>query len=514
MKTKRINVCHTCRLRKLGCDGRHPSCSQCTLTGRHCDGYERELVFVSYATTKYKTRSRKSLLRGLPVALNKLIHSYGSDLAYKGSGMSNVLPLTGPYRALESRNSRTFNEFVSLIFNLFLPESEESLSLFDLSAISVCGAWVKILPRLGEGSYPGDLVHLAVRYLGNVVLNASMGVRNMDFGGFEVHDFILKQLQNAVAAPKSFDTEIAASILCLVMVELMVPTSEFAFLSHLGGFAAFIESCPPTMFKSDILHAIFVGCRPILFFQAIHSRRSTFLSKKEWRTTPFDLHSSSKMQALISETSILPSILENLDSLPMLGGSSAILLAQKAKTDLVEVLRRLSNLEDCFGGDKIDSYYHTNGPEMYYLRLWFPNLLTANVHTHIWAVRIVCLMELEALDVYLFNKMNGSGLKDNNALNKEVLGGWIIQLATKICQSISYMLQDQMKLYGPLSAVFPLNIAYNALRKYSMPDAEEVKLCKGLINDIIRKGISIGMHFPIEDTLKHRKDFQDTPSFS
>ncbi|KAF4427313.1 Uncharacterized protein CFRS1_v002929 [Colletotrichum fructicola] len=38
MKTKQHSVCDECRRRKLGCDGKQPSCSQCVLSGLGCPG--------------------------------------------------------------------------------------------------------------------------------------------------------------------------------------------------------------------------------------------------------------------------------------------------------------------------------------------------------------------------------------------------------------------------------------------------------------------------------------------
>ncbi|KAG7143083.1 hypothetical protein HYQ46_007531 [Verticillium longisporum] len=45
MKIRQITTCHTCRARKLACDGKTPACTQCTKSGRECAGYQHDLIF-------------------------------------------------------------------------------------------------------------------------------------------------------------------------------------------------------------------------------------------------------------------------------------------------------------------------------------------------------------------------------------------------------------------------------------------------------------------------------------
>ncbi|KFY95504.1 hypothetical protein V500_02731 [Pseudogymnoascus sp. VKM F-4518 (FW-2643)] len=48
-KTKTFTGCWTCRRRKVKCDGSRPTCSRCSKTGVHCDGYNVELYWITDA---------------------------------------------------------------------------------------------------------------------------------------------------------------------------------------------------------------------------------------------------------------------------------------------------------------------------------------------------------------------------------------------------------------------------------------------------------------------------------
>ncbi|KAH7394670.1 hypothetical protein BKA66DRAFT_567027 [Pyrenochaeta sp. MPI-SDFR-AT-0127] len=56
------------------------------------------------------------------------------------------------------------------------------------------------------------------------------------------------------------------------MVELMLPTSDNGIPAHFGGLGALISLFPSELFSSGDFHAIFVGCRPVLLFQALTAR--------------------------------------------------------------------------------------------------------------------------------------------------------------------------------------------------------------------------------------------------
>lgn len=121
----------------------------------------------------------------------------------------------------------------------------------------------------------------------------------MNFRSFEAYNSTLQQLKHALLASKVFfSIETATSIVCLAMVEvsvvasldwslviipicqLMFPTSSAGLFAHFAGFNALVKSYPPDLFSSDLFHAIFVGCRPILVsFMMFGSLAAVFFDK-------------------------------------------------------------------------------------------------------------------------------------------------------------------------------------------------------------------------------------------
>ena len=61
-------------------------------------------------------------------------------------------------------------------------------------------------------------------------------------------------------------------------------------------------------------------------------------------------------------------------------------------------------------------------------------------------------------------------------------------LATKICQSMEFMLQDEMLLYGPAAAMWPLATAYTVLIQDVDGNKEEIERYWGFMRRIRERG--------------------------
>jgi hypothetical protein len=197
------------------------------------------------------------------------------------------------------------------------------------------------------------------------------------------------------------------------------------------------------------------------------------------------------MQMLIGDEAILPSIMAEVDNLPKLSPCSASARAQGAKVRLLGVLERLSQWEDSFADHIISSLI--SSPEadkldchqMISSTISFPSLLAANIHTHLWAFRILCLVELQKLDMYKSETQEGTLVGLGSCGDYPTR---ISSLSTLICHSIEYLLQDQMSLHGPASAIFPLRVAYNALRKDPEVNEQKTEAYRQLFNRVYLKG--------------------------
>ncbi|KAH7345807.1 hypothetical protein BKA66DRAFT_434053 [Pyrenochaeta sp. MPI-SDFR-AT-0127] len=502
MKLKQDTVCHTCRAHKIGCDGQLPTCSQCRLTGRQCGGYKLDVVFVPYSAKTLPRSSRKaqSSLRSaeVPVNIGPAARIIGFDINERGAQQLQRCQISRPI------DSASSDEFTAVILNLFIPTYQQNLPSFDMSTSQVCGAWVEILPSLVARAGSRELISSATRAFGTIILDRSHQGKSTSFQCREAYIATLQQLKHDLLSPKSFfRIETAAAIVCLAMVELMLPTSDDGGLTHVGGLGALMNLFPPEVFSSNGLHAIFVGCRPILvsgLFQALSIRKSTFLGEKNWLVTPFRCHPPSDIQSLIGDAAVLPSIMEEVDTLRTLSQEVAVPRAYKVKSMLEEVLEHLSKWNDRFRRD-------TNGPAgpshlteipdcLHHgeLQFWFPSLLAANVHTHMWAFEIICLTEMEKLRPYLSDRDYACKAGDTHKRNDANL----YMLAARICQCIKYLLQDEMKLFGPASALFPLKIAHDVLDRDKEGNREQIERCWRFFEQIRDRGYLSRFLYPTE----------------
>lgn len=494
MKLKQSTVCHTCRAHKIGCDGKLPTCSQCSLTGRECGGYKLDPVFIPYTATAKSSRKARSTKRSAQVSSNS--RSAARSVECVVAGQSPPSQLSRPI------DSASPQEFTAVILSCFLPKYQQSAPSFDLSTSQICGAWVGILPglvaRVGSGSK--KLLSLATQAFATSILDSSAQAKSKSFQSQEAYHNTLQRLNKELLSSKSFfSVETAAAIVCLAMVELMLPISDNGILAHTGGLAALINLFPPDEFSRKEFHAIFVGCRPVLLFQALATRKSTFIAQENWVRIPFRYHPPSAIQALLSDAAVLPSIMEAVDNLPILPWYAAVMKAHQLKAKLDDVSRRLSRWNIRFGKDIND--LPSPGPHIDIVNcrdsktthFWFPSLIAANVHTHMWAFQIVCLVELEKLVPYL----PGERAVSTPGEDHEGSDTDTFSLATKICQCMEYLLQDELKLFGPAAALFPLNIAYEVLSKDREGNKEQIDRCWQFFDKIRNRGISSKVLFPL-----------------
>lgn len=196
------------------------------------------------------------------------------------------------------------------------------------------------------------------------------------------------------------------------------------------------------------------------------------------------------MQLLISDAAMLPSLLEAIDNLGSLPSDTAISEAQRIRSGFLEVRKSLCKWKSLY--------------EMDVTCPWFPNIMTANVHTHTLSFEIICLTEIEKIDLFLADHGSTFGLASGQTLEVKYSDRKAWELADKVCQSVEYYLQEEMRLFGPASAVFPLRIAYDVLSRDSQGNREGLRRCQGLIDRIRQTGISAIPHFPARLTeLEH-----------
>ena len=184
------------------------------------------------------------------------------------------------------------------------------------------------------------------------------------------------------------------------------------------------------------------------------------------------------MQALVSEAAEIPAILEQMDA----GGAGIV--AEEALHNFAAVLGRLDSWADGF-----HSSASASSPLFWFLpssngcrqHIWFQNITAASALTHFWAFRAICLTNINQLQAFY-----GSTAAQFDETKR---------LSVMICQSIEYLLQDGMRLFGPTSVSLPLRTAYEIFEAGGLQSAEELSWCKNIVADIRNRGYGFVSYF-------------------
>ncbi|KAH7031951.1 hypothetical protein B0J12DRAFT_311072 [Macrophomina phaseolina] len=222
MRRKQATVCRTFRNHKLGCDGNRPSCSQCLVIGRPCEGYQLDSVFVSYVP-KARDRQRKALSAEAYFSHSKGQARHLLD-ASSSNGGSREAPAhsTKALRSIVPKpiDSSTFEEFTAAILSRFMPAKKRDLYLIDPNPVQARGAWAEVLPALVDGERPGHLATSAVEALATALLERGPEGKYVNFQSFAAYHLTLRYLKKALGAQRgSVGIETVYSIACMVYVE-------------------------------------------------------------------------------------------------------------------------------------------------------------------------------------------------------------------------------------------------------------------------------------------------------
>jgi hypothetical protein len=216
---------------------------------------------------------------------------------------------------------------------------------------------------------------------------------------------------------------------------------------------------------------------------ALSTRKSSFLAKEEWKTIPFRETPPSPLQALMSEAAVIPSILEQMD----VEGASA---NEEALGAFEAVLSRLNAWGNAFCSSAPESshlfwYQPSSGGGRPHI--WFENITAASALTHFWAFKAICLRNMDHLRAPVC--ADSSRAPDTGDFEEAK------RLSVMICQSIEYLMQDRMKLFGPTSMTLPLRTAYETFEDGGHQSKEELSWCKAILRDIRNRGYAFVSFF-------------------
>jgi hypothetical protein len=129
------------QLMRSQCDGIHPACTQCRLTGRVCGGYVQELVVYQHKAPRRKGKQR--------LATSTPMDKSTSIAKVETLRPRPVLQPVLPGHFVSSLPS--YADSVNFIVQRYIPHDEiPFLSPDSLSRSRICGGWVQALPYVDQ----------------------------------------------------------------------------------------------------------------------------------------------------------------------------------------------------------------------------------------------------------------------------------------------------------------------------------------------------------------------------
>ncbi|KAL7808182.1 N-terminal fungal transcription regulatory domain-containing protein [Trichoderma gracile] len=506
MKVRKLTVCHTCRARKLGCDGKRPSCSQCAGTKIKCGGYQYDLVFVpshlsTGAPTDSKTRKDGRITkkqRECPIAQTNIPTNASDEIFHESRPVvTDALCVVRPSLAWP------FQDVISLVVQNFSPavlSSDSAFMNWDIDIHPrVCGAWIELLPVLSLTRRYEMALSWSVKALGvSILARGRNGIAPIS-DALTAHCSALHALHVSLHhISHTADSDVlAVAIMCLMISELILPTAASSSAAHAAGLSDLIQLHSPEAYSTGPSHRIFIGLRPAIIIHSIRNKHPTFLASPEWRTVPFQFVKANSFHALMTEATAIPSILVDIDRLKC--GSP------NAKPPFA-VLQALRNLLEALVSWNVSFQSLTNKPSFRILgkgpeqaQVWFPDITTANSMTHYWTFWIMCIVYIRKLRDDYPELRDQELLINGESPESPLITEMAIQMSTWIFQSIEYLVQDEMRLFGAISTTLPTRIAYQFLRYNHFYDRELLSWCERVIDGIRDRGYDYIAQYILDD---------------
>ncbi|KEY71866.1 hypothetical protein S7711_06008 [Stachybotrys chartarum IBT 7711] len=270
--------CETCRRRRIKCSNERPFCQKCVSTGRHCEGYERERVFIT----------------GTPESRGR-VASHPKKESTKGLNNQQDRPNVVPSPPFNS----AWNDHITL----------------SVDGIE-CFAWISVLhatlETTGEAS-PGS-EHDAGYFKFEAFPNATTDLYSSEFAELDTS----AQCLLSHAGPSSHDGQGVVSHCVFTYGHKHAAVAGGSTSAHAAplGHVGLMRQLGPAHFVSFPHHFLFVRIfRPIAMNNALLNRQPTFLAEHEWATIPWGNHPKSSLDHLFDLMLTLPAIFASTDQL-------------------------------------------------------------------------------------------------------------------------------------------------------------------------------------------------------
>lgn len=492
----RSKGCHTCRKRKIACSLERPYCLQCVKSSRVCAGYQRDRVFI---INDLSTETRKGALVKSSSAL---------AMPFNGNEKPKNCTQPASRNADESWTSNT--EVHWSVLKELSPQPlwrQQLLSGFLSSQKMLEGSegkpWLILLSQLPSPSLALEKSRMAIctARLGRMHANEALLRKSLN-----LYTEGLQELQKALYDPHlMYKDETLGACMSLASYELMeCPAgTSTAYISHHNGCARLIELRGAKAHASGLGHEIFVAFRTQAVMNSLENHRSTYLSEKAWKTTPWKHASKNSYDELLDIIALAPDIFRRTDDFDALEPRARLRLAIEVTHDCWKVddrLRRFyQRLEENTTGplywaalakeiELSKSRARGTGAKPFPLSYHFPSLPVARTLILYWSVlcmlwagmsRLHQLVSTLQLEVHEVEDLPSLGHRAD-----------FVVPSRNVLQSVEYLMQDKMLGLGPQSVIAPLSIVADTIKDFPQY-AMDVAWALTILEEIKERGMAI-----------------------
>lgn len=192
---------------------------------------------------------------------------------------------------------------------------------------------------------------------------------------------------------------------------------------------------------------------------------------------PFLAFPASPLQALLSITSPIPSILERLDCSKFGPATKQKTVARGAAVEFNKILATMSSsLQEAMRSPGQTTYWDILGDDGE-TSIWFSSISVANLLTHIWAFWIICVTNIRSLISEYPDLQSLEILVDGQTPGSKFVTEKIASAANDILLSMEFLMQDEMKLFGVASLILPLQVARSVYNASTITDRDAYSRC-------------------------------------
>lgn len=201
------------------------------------------------------------------------------------------------------------------------------------------------------------------------------------------------------------------------------------------------------------------------------------------------------MQLLLNKASELPALLERYDDKGNPSEASNFAAVERLWNDFRNFLRDLREWELMLDS-QVPSRLVWSRPNPRTTSsnvnvFWFPDIMTANSLTHFWAFQIIARTHLSILGRTMMTKTGYCQQEPFHTFCESDDEKSTAALAEKICDSMPYLMQPEMRLYGPASAFFTFPTAIQVFQSEQERYSSQLLRCQ----QIIERLASMRIHF-------------------